>query len=108
MAKRDRRRYRSLVPIAMDPPIVAFEDDDRDYLFWTHRNPRGYVVNCARQPTSDYLVLHWADCWTINGTQSRWTTGDYAKVCSPTLAPLEEWAQTLGGDLWKCEKCWAP
>jgi len=92
--------------ITVDPPVVAFEDNDRDYLYWTRNNSRGYVVNCYRNPAPDYLILHWADCYTINGTHAQWTTGDYAKVCSPTLPPLESWATTIGGSLHKCEKCW--
>lgn len=85
---------------------VRFEGDDRSYLFWTRRNPRGYVVNCARNPSPDYLILHWADCWTINGTHSPWTTGDYIKVCSRTLSDLEQWAAELGGELDRCSHCW--
>ena len=99
--------YRRSVPIQVVPPLVAFEDNDRDYLFWTSQNARGYVVNCYRNPTTDYLMLHWADCHTINGSQSPWTTGDFAKVCSPSLSTLEDWASGLGGSLQKCEKCWA-
>lgn len=93
--------------ILVDSPLVAFEDDDRDYLFWTSQNSHGFVVNCYRNPTTDYLMLHCADCYTINGTNLPWTTGDFAKVCSPTVAALEEWAGKIGGSLRKCEKCWA-
>lgn len=90
------------------PPVIAFEDKDREYLFWTSQHSRGYVVNCYRKPTADYLKLHWADCRTINGTQSIWTTGNYVKVCSPSLPPLEQWAtEATGGQLEECEKCWA-
>jgi hypothetical protein len=85
---------------------VAFEDNDREYLYWTSQHLRGYVVNCYRKPSADYLMLHWADCRTINGNQSPWTTDDYAKVCSPTVADLEEWADGLGGLLTKCSVCW--
>ena len=67
------------------PPLVVFEDNDRDYLFWTSRNSCGYVVNCYRNPTPDYLILHWGDCYTINGTQSAWTTGDYIGVLDRSL-----------------------
>jgi hypothetical protein len=95
------------VAIQVELPLVAFEDNDRDYLFWTSRNSRGYVVNCYRNPTPDYLILHWADCYTVNGSQSPWTTGEYAKVCSPILTALEAWADDIGGPLHKCEKCWA-
>jgi hypothetical protein len=99
--------YRLLVPIEAEHPLIAFEDNDRDYLFWTRQNPRGYVVNCYRNATPEYLMLHWANCHTINGTQSPWTTGDFAKVCSPTVEALESWARdSVGGGLQKCEKCW--
>lgn len=92
--------------ITVAPPLVAFEDNDRGYVFWTRRHPRGFVVNCLRNPTPDYLILHWADCYTINGSHSPWTTGDYAKVCSPDLTALEAWAATVGGSAHRCEKCW--
>ena len=95
------------MPIQVESPLVAFEDNDRDYLFWTSQNARGYVVNGYRSPSSDYLTLHWADCYTINGGQSPWTTKDYAKVCSPSLSALEAWAGGLDGSLRKCDKCWA-
>jgi hypothetical protein len=95
------------VPIEVEPPLEAFEENDRDYLRWTRQNSRGCVVNCYRRPTPEYLMLHWADCYTINGTQSPWTSGDFAKVCSPSLTAQEDWAQTvIGGQVQKCEKCW--
>jgi hypothetical protein len=91
----------------LDPRDLEACGNDRDYLYWTHKNPHGYVVNCYRNPTPDYLMLHWADCYTINGSESQWTTGDYAKVCSPNVAALEDWAAEIGGPLQKCEKCWS-
>lgn len=94
--------------LKVEPPLVRFEDNDRDYLYWISCNLRGYVVNCHKTPTPDYLMLHWADCWTINGTKSTWTTGDFIKVCSPAFAVLEAWAEyDVGGQLHKCEHCWA-
>ena len=99
--------YCCIVAIQVEPPLVAFEDNDRDYLYWTSRTPHGYVVNCYRNPTSDYLMLHWADCYTINANQLPWTTGAFAKVCSPIVAALEDWARQVGGPRQKCEKCWA-
>jgi hypothetical protein len=95
------------VEIQAESPLVVFEDNDRDYLYWTHQNSRGYVVNCYRSPAPDYLMLHWADCYTINGSQSPWTTGDFVKVCSPTVSALDDWAGKVGGSLQRCEKCWA-
>ncbi len=32
--------------ITVESPLVAFEDDDHNYLFWTSKNSHGYVVNC--------------------------------------------------------------
>lgn len=34
---------------------VQFVTDERDYLRWLEENPRGYVVNSFRSPTSNYL-----------------------------------------------------
>jgi len=99
--------YCRIVAVQVEPPLVVFEENDRDYLHWTSQNSHGYVVNCYRNPTPDYLMLHWADCYTINGSQSPWTTGDFAKVCSPNVAALADWALKIGGSLQKCEKCWA-
>jgi hypothetical protein len=42
------------------------------------------VLNSERRPRAEYLMLHLATCWTINGRPSRgrvWTTGGYRKVC---------------------------
>jgi hypothetical protein len=86
---------------------VAFEDNDRGYLFWTSQNARGFVVNFYRNPSADYLMLHWADCHTINGSYPAWTTSDYARVCSPSISVLEDWASALGGSFHRSEKCWA-
>ena len=97
----------AIMPIDTELPIIVFDGSDRDYLFWTRQNPRGFVVNCYRRPAADYVMLHWADCYTITGSRSPWTTGDFVKVCSPTLSALEEWAEdAVGGELQKCEKCW--
>ncbi len=52
-------------------------------------------------------MLHWAGCHTINGGQSPWTVRDFAKVCSPTISVLEDWAGGLGGSLQKGETCQA-
>jgi hypothetical protein len=85
---------------------LHFVDNDRDYLYWTRTHPRGFVVNSYKQPKADYLVLHWADCQTINGAHLPWTTGDYRKVCSEDRAVLEQWAVQLGGELSRCSFCW--
>lgn len=88
-----------------DSPVsepVHFVDNDRGYLYWTRTHPGGFVVNTYRQPKPDYLVLHWANCQTINGTHLPWTTAGYRKVCSGDRAVLEHWATSLGGELTRC------
>ena len=103
------QRYASLVPIVVELPLIAFGNDDRSYTEWVSKNPRGYVVNTYQMPSPSYLVLHWADCWTISRTDGGpWTTSDYAKVCGPDIAALEAWAKNdVNGVLSKCDKCWA-
>jgi len=73
---------------------VPFLDDDPGYLGWIRRHPGGFVINCARSPRPDYVVLHRADCWTISGQPSRgkfWTR-DLQKICGITRAELDVWA----------------
>jgi hypothetical protein len=38
------------MPLVVERPPIVFEDDDREYLHWTRKNARGYVVNCHRDP----------------------------------------------------------
>ena len=77
-------------------PVVVFLDDDGGYLEWLRKHPDGFVVNAARRPRADYLILHRANCHTISGTPargSRWTTGDYLKACATAQAELRAWAR---------------
>ena len=77
-------------------PVVVFLDDDGRYLEWLRKHPDGFVVNAARRPRADYLILHRANCHTISGTPargSRWTTGDYLKACATAEAELRAWAR---------------
>ena len=79
--------------------VAWFCDDDAGYLAWLRANARGFVVNCAREPSADYLVLHRSDCFTISGRPSRgdtWTT-TYAKACGATREELDVWAQARTG-----------
>ena len=87
----------------------TFIDDDRGYLDWLERYPSGFVVNTYRNLDPRYLILHRATCGTITGTPARgnrWTTGDFAKVCSERRADLDAWARsTVGGTLHPCGLC---
>ena len=71
--------------------IERFIDDDTGYMNWVSTNPLGYVVNCESNPRPAYLILHRANCRTINelpfGSEA-WTK-DYIKVCSKDRLELE-------------------
>jgi hypothetical protein len=60
------------------------------------RAPAGYVLNCDRSPSDDYVILHRADCHTIDGRPARgksWTE-HYQKVCADSIAESEDWARS--------------
>jgi hypothetical protein len=89
--------------------IKHFIDDDGGYLAWLAANPTGYVVNCARAPKPDYVILHRADCTSITGTPSRgvtWTHGQFRKVCAGSVVELDQWARdTVGTVPSRCGRC---
>jgi hypothetical protein len=77
-------------------PVRTFRDNDAGYESWLTANPSGWVVNARRSPSPSYMKLHRAECPTISRLQagySRWTTGDYIKVCAEHRAELDDWAQ---------------
>jgi hypothetical protein len=86
--------------------IERFVDDDAGYRAWIYRNLSGYVVNAARTPDPDDLVLHRATCDTISpATGASWTQ-DYVKVCSQSRFELESWArESVGGTVTPCAHC---
>lgn len=92
------------------PPkgVATFVDDDAGYLGWLSDWPEGFVVNTARRPEANYVVLHRATCGTISSKPARgsqWTK-DYIKICSADLGALQEWArQATGGELRPCGSC---
>jgi hypothetical protein len=88
--------------------MQRFVDDDRGYLDWLAHHPDGFVVNTGRTPSAAYLMLHRADCGTINGTPARGTTftGEYAKLCGERQ-DLEQFARQLGGQAQPCGLCLA-
>lgn len=87
-----------------------FVDRDADYLAWIRSHATGFVLNCARHPRPDYLVLHRAACWTINPQSTRnvrWTN-EYIKICSTTVDALVAWAQASTGEApTSCKICLA-
>ncbi len=88
--------------------IERFVDNDTDYMNWVSSNPLGYVVNCESNPRPAYLILHRANCRTINELPFRgrvWTS-DYIKVCSIDRRELDIWAmREVGGELRPCGFC---
>ena len=87
--------------------MKRFIDDDRGYLGWVSKNPTGFVVNCRRIPSKNYLMLHNATCEFIRTPKiTNWTTTVYIKICSLGKSELETWAkEEIGGNLQPCEFC---
>jgi hypothetical protein len=86
---------------------VEFVDDENGYLRWLEANPDGYVVNSARSPSPNYLVLHRALCKHINSpNRSNWTTTGFIKTCSNDINGMSKWAkEKTGGELRPCGAC---
>jgi hypothetical protein len=76
-------------------PVTRFENDDAAYEAWLRANPEGFVINARRHPSPAYLKLHRATCAHISTLQpgySRWTSGDYLKICGADRTELVRWA----------------
>ncbi|MDP9364231.1 MAG: hypothetical protein M3Q10_08400 [Chloroflexota bacterium] len=88
---------------------IEFRDNDEGYLQWLDGHPAGFVLNTSRPAKADYLILHRATCGTITGNPargSRWTTGDYQKICAEHRSELDRWAHvTAGGTPTRCSLC---
>jgi hypothetical protein len=87
---------------------LTIVDDDSGYLRWIADHPDGFVVNTFRKPNPSYLILHRSTCGTITGTPARgkrWTTGDFAKICSTDRVDLARWAREHNGELHPCGLC---
>ncbi len=80
--------------------MTQFIGDDEAYFGWLEDHPHGFVVNCYRNPTTAYLVLHRAQCYHIQRWEGRTLTcGDYRKVCADTDQALHESGAGVGGEL---------
>lgn len=93
-------------------PAQEFEDDDQGYLSWVADHPEGLVVNCLKNRSGGYLVLHRATCRHIaTPNRSNWTTNEYMKVCAPDEADLARWvargnfSRTLTDPEARCGNC---
>jgi hypothetical protein len=89
--------------------VQRFDRDDEDaYLAWLADNPDGFVVNADRPPRPAYLMLHRADCSTLQRLPSNarsWTATSSKTV--GTRAALARWAkvEVWGGELQPCMTC---
>ncbi len=90
------------------PSAIVFQDDDAAYLHWRGAHLRGFVLNCARRPTPDYLVLHKASCGSFAsavGDGRSWTVA-YMKVCSDAASTIESWCRRqVGAEPQRCGVC---
>jgi hypothetical protein len=87
--------------------IKQFEDDEPGYRSWIGANPNGYLINILRSLNANTARLHRATCWTIDPRRPGAWTGEYMKICSPTLDELDEWATNrTGGPIVRCGTCW--
>lgn len=88
--------------------IEIFRDDDAGYLGWLAAHQTGFVLNVARNPRPNYLILHRASCRTISGRPTRggpWT-GPYIKVCSDDQLQIAAWTgHHVGAGPTRCGVC---
>lgn len=103
---------RSPTPAKMLPiptiELAIFRDDEEGYLAWLAAHQAGFVLNMARNPRSDYLILHRSTCRTITGQPTRggpWT-GPYVKGCSDDELVIAAWCgRELGAAPRRCGVC---
>lgn len=88
--------------------VEIFRNDDGGYLAWLAAHSAGFVLNVARSPRPNYLILHRATCRTISGRPTRggpWT-GPYIKVCSDDQLQIAAWTgQAVGAAPTRCGVC---
>lgn len=72
--------------------MQVFVDDDRGFLAWQQTHPHGYILNSARRPRSDYLILHRRACPHLGRNANLHWTKDYIKICSEQIDDLARWA----------------
>ncbi len=92
--------------------VEEFRDrGDDGYLRWIDAHHHGYVINIQRSHNPRDARLHTAICQTITGTPARGSAfvGDWVKVCSASLAELDDWAmRETGSALQRCPVCQPP
>jgi hypothetical protein len=74
--------------------IYVFLDDEAGYSTWISNNADGFVVNTRRELDPNYLVLHAANCTsmqTYRGMDQNpggFTERGYQKICAETADEL--------------------
>jgi hypothetical protein len=103
---RVRLKEESSVLNALPDEITLFRDDDEGFFDWLDDHPGGFFLNCERNPTARYLVLHRPDCPHFKGdrTHLNWTK-DYIKLAADTRSDLEDWATDGFGDSAEISLC---
>lgn len=63
--------------------MLEFNEDNGAYESWIAASPSQFVINAERSLNQNTMVLHRANCRTINGTPPRGSTwvGVYVKIC---------------------------
>jgi hypothetical protein len=83
--------------------IADFRDNDAAFLAWLSAHDNGYVINIGRSERG-YARLHRASCGTV--TRRSPLTGPYIKICSVSLAELDQWsARRPGATVSNCGTC---
>jgi hypothetical protein len=89
--------------------IVAFDNDETEYLAWVSEHKKdGYVVNVDRvRSVKNYPMVHSASHAMISSDKiGNFTTGDYIKLCSTSLPALERFSESmLKSALTRCSHC---
>lgn len=71
---------------------TVFVTNNEEYLDWLKAHPQGFVLNSYKSPSPNYLILHRAQCPTIQDK-----IGDaYIKVCAENIEGLWEWLNEKG------------
>jgi hypothetical protein len=89
----------------------VFHDNDEGFLGWRNANPTGFVVSCAVEPRTAYVILHQTKCEVLAGDPPRgehWTSPQ-KKVCGDSVTELEDWSRSaVGTSPQRCGSCLWP
>jgi len=87
--------------------VIQYIDNEEGYLNWVAQHPDGFLINCYRNETPDYLWLHRTTCGHIKSPKRKnYTTRGFKKVCSDNRKELADWAANeVCGVLNRCRCC---